>query len=168
MLSSCVFTLVYSLNYLVCFRYTYLIASPPSPFIHTCLSFNNNLSNFYLVLSKSCDCSLLVFPIRRNPDRFPLTDAYLAEYLTDCCLMWQAYVVNNVADACTHFRVTNRDITVTLALFMVLSVRSEPNLSQQSLNLSNGILCSMNIELGWMDILDYFLHKHPGPMQSAQ
>ena len=71
MLMSHVFTIVYLLTYLVHFQYTYLIASPQSPLIHTCLSFNNNSSNFYLVLSKLHDCSLLVFPIQRNPGRFP-------------------------------------------------------------------------------------------------
>jgi hypothetical protein len=49
------------------------------------------------------------------------------------------------------------------APFTVLSVRSEPNLAQQSLDLPNGVLRSMDMDLGSMDILDDFLRKHLGP-----
>ena len=49
------------------------------------------------------------------------------------------------------------------APFMVLSVGSEPNLAQQSLDLPNSVLRSMDMNLGSMDILDDFLHKHTGP-----
>jgi len=49
------------------------------------------------------------------------------------------------------------------APFMVLDSGFEPNLAQQSLNLPNGILRSIGMDLGLMDILDDFLPRHPGP-----
>ena len=65
------------------------------------------------------------------------------------------YVVDNVADTCTHIRAMMETSPSLFSPFMVLSIGSEPNLAQQSLG-PNGVLRSMDMNLGSMDILDDF------------